>query len=120
MSLSSAERAAITAAGTAPEQHIRGQAVAIVLSKTGKDREEARTLLAEAYVATTQPSFHLIPRGDAMTPESEFERAYGVLAAETTDFTDVQLGTLKAALVRDGAALAPLRMLLVLRARSSR
>jgi len=112
VSLSSAERAAITAAGTAPEQHVRGQAVAIVLAKTGGDRDEARTLLAEAYVASTQPSFHLIPRGDAMAPEPEFERAYGVLATETADFTDVQASTLKSALVRDGAALAPLRMII--------
>jgi hypothetical protein len=63
-------------------------------------------------VAATQPSFHLIPRGDAMAPEGEFERAYDVLAAETSEFTDVTVATLKSALLRDGAALAPLRMII--------
>lgn len=112
MPLSDAERALLTAAGTAPEQHLRGQAVAIVLAKSGADADEARALLAGSFVASTQPSFHLIPKGEAMTSEDAFERAYDVLADQTSDFTDVRIATLQAALQRDGAALAPLRMII--------
>ncbi len=111
MPLSDSERAILAAAGTAEQQHARGQAVAIVLAKTGDAAAEARAILAESFVATTQPSFHLIPRGDAMTSEGDFERAYRVLAEETRDFSDVRVETLHAALLRDGAALAPLRMI---------
>jgi hypothetical protein len=110
--LSDQERATIMAAGTALQQHVRGQAVALVLGKHGADLAEARGLLAESYLATTQPSFHLIPRGDAMTSEADFEAAYAVLDAETTAFTDVRVETLSAALVRDPRALAPLRMVI--------
>ena len=83
-----------------------------VVAKQGQDREVARALLAESYLAATQPSFHLIPRGQAMTPEAEFVSAYAVLAEETSDFTDVSLSTLSAALDREPATLAPLRMIL--------
>jgi hypothetical protein len=110
--LSDVERSILTAAGTAPQQHVRGQAVAIVLAKTGTDAEDARALLAASFMASTQPSFHLIPKGDAMTAEDDFERAYNVLAEETTDFTDVRIETLHSSLLRDGAALAPLRMII--------
>lgn len=111
MSLSSDEQAVIAAAGSAPIQTARGQAVAIVLAKTGADAETARALLAESYLATTQPSFHLIPRGDAMAPEDAFTAAYHVLADETNQFSDVSVETLSAALSREPAALAPLRMI---------
>lgn len=112
MPLSDAEREIIAAAGTAPLQTARGQAVAIVLSKQGHDRELARALLAESYLAATQPSFHLIPRGEAMASEADFAAAYGVLAEETNDFIDVSAATLATALDREPAALAPLRMVL--------
>jgi hypothetical protein len=112
VSLSDAERAIIAAAGTAPLQTARGQAVAIVLAKQGRDREVARALLAESYLAATQPSFHLIPRGEAMTPEADFVSAYTVLAEETSDFTDVSAITLSTALDREPSTLAPLRMIL--------
>jgi hypothetical protein len=112
VSLSDAERAIIAAAGTAPRQTARGQAVAIVLAKQGQDREVARALLAESYLAATQPSFHLIPRGEAMTPEAAFMVAYAVVAEETSDFTDVSVITLSAALDREPSTLAPLRMIL--------
>jgi hypothetical protein len=111
VSLSDHERAIITAAGTAPLQTVRGQAVAIVLSKTGADRTAARALLAESYLAATQPSFHLIPRGDAMASEADFVTAYDMLAAETSDFTNVTAATLAEALDREPSSLAPLRMI---------
>lgn len=110
MPLSDQERETIEAAGQAPQQTVRGQAVAIVLAKQGADRAEARSLLAESYLATTQPSFHLIPRGDAMASEADFDAAYQVLAASTSGFTDVRVETLRAALIEDPRALAPLRM----------
>lgn len=112
MSLSEQERGILTAAGSAHEQTIRGQAVAILLSKSGSDKAEARALLAESFAVTTQPSFHLIPRGDAMTSEANFADAYAVLSDATNGFTDVTLQTLQTALLRDGGALAPLRMVI--------
>jgi hypothetical protein len=109
--LSDRERAVLAAAGSAPLQTARGQAVAIVLAKSGTDSEEARVLLAESFLATTQPSFHLIPRGDAMASEASFESAYAVLAQETSDLAAVSVDTLATALSREPAALAPLRMI---------
>lgn len=111
MSLSDAERAAIAAAGSAPLQTTRHQAVTIVLSKTGADAETARALLAESYLTPTQPSFHLIPRGDAMASEADFAAAYAILAEETSGFADVTAGSIANALRRDPATLAPLRMI---------
>jgi hypothetical protein len=111
VSLSDAETAAIAAAGAAPLQTTRQQAVAIVLAKSGADGETARALLAESYLVPTQPSFHLIPRGEAMAPEAEFAAAYAVLAEETSGFSGVTAATLAAALRRDPATLAPLRMI---------
>jgi hypothetical protein len=111
VSLSSEERVVIAAAGDAPLQTARGQAVAIVLAKQGTDAETARALLAESYLATTQPSFHLIPRGDAMAPEAAFAAAYEVLAEETAQFMDVSRETIVRALAREPSALAPLRMI---------
>lgn len=112
MSLSDHERTVLSAAGSASAQHLRGQAVAIVLAKSGTDQAEARALLAESFGATTQPSFHLIPRGTAMTSEADFDSAYTVLSEATQGFSEVTLQTLKSALVKDGAALAPLRMII--------
>lgn len=111
MSLSDQERAIISAAGTAPAQTARGQAVAIVLSKSGSDRNAARALLAESYLAATQPSFHLIPRGEAMASEGDFVAAYDALAQATSDFTDISALTLSTALDQEPASLAPLRMI---------
>jgi hypothetical protein len=112
VSLSEHERALVASAGSAPQQLVRGQAVAVVLGKSGVEAEEARLLLAESFVATTQPSFHLIPRGDAMTGESDFDAAYEVLGGATSGFTKVTLQTLKTALLQDGTALAALRMII--------
>jgi hypothetical protein len=111
VSLSDAERAVLSSAGTAPLQTARGQAVAIVLSKSGADRAAARALLAESYLAATQPSFHLIPRGDAMASEQDFVTAYGALAHETQDFTNVTATTLARALDNQPDSFAPLRMI---------
>ncbi len=83
-----------------------------MLAKQGQDRELAHALLAESYLAATQPSFHLIPRGKAMASEGDFDAAYQVLVDETDDFTDVTATTVAAALDREPAALAPLRMVL--------
>jgi hypothetical protein len=47
-----------------------------------------------------------------MAPDEEFVSAYAVLAEETSDFTDVSATTLSAALDREPATLAPLRMIL--------
>lgn len=112
MSLSEQERSTLASAGSTKEQHLRGQAVAIALSKSGEDAVEARTLLAESFAAVTQPSFHLIPRGDAMTAEGSFDDAYEILARATNGFTDVTLSSLKTALLESGTALAPLRMII--------
>ena len=40
--------------------------------------DDARALLAEGYLKTIQPSFHLIPAGEAMAGEQEFASAYEV------------------------------------------
>lgn len=111
MSLSDHERSLLLAAGSTAEQTVRGQAVAILLSKSGEEAAEARALLADSFAATTQPSFHLIPRGEAMASEADFEAAYTVLDETTDGFTRVNLETLRTALLRDGAALAALRMI---------
>lgn len=112
MSLSEQEHGILTAAGSASEQTTRGQAVAVLLSKSGADNAEARTLLAESFATTTQPSFHLIPRGDAMASEDEFDAAYAVLRETTSNFTNVTMQTLTEALLLYGAVLAPLRMVI--------
>lgn len=86
--------------------------MALLLSKVGADHEEARGLLAAAFVAVTQPSFHLVPRGDAMTTEDDFQAAYGTLADRTAAFTDVRAETVAAALREDPRSLGPLRMVI--------
>lgn len=83
MPISAAEQAAILAAGTTADQAVRGRAVAIVLATQAEDRSAARRLLAQSYLTATQPSFHLIPRGDAMLPSDRFATAYRALADGT-------------------------------------
>lgn len=63
VALTPAEEAAILRAGETSDQAVRGRAVAIVLAAHPDDRVTARRLLAQAYLRSTQPSFHLIPRG---------------------------------------------------------
>ena len=70
MSLSSSERAVLSEAGTTPDSVLRRRAVVIARSKSGDALVEARDLLAGGFVAATQPSFHYIPRGDAMADET--------------------------------------------------
>jgi hypothetical protein len=111
VSLSDAEREVLAAAGSTPLQTTRGRAVAIVLAKQGADAQTARALLAESYLAETQPSFHLIPRGDAMAPEDQFAASYRVLADATDGFRSVSVETLASAMRSDPASLAPLRMI---------
>ncbi len=109
--LSDVEREAISVAGNSPLQTARHQAVTIVLSKTGPEAELARTLLAESFLAPTQPSFHLIPRGEAMASQADFVAAYAILAQATSGFADISPATLGSALRLDPATLAPLRMI---------
>lgn len=59
-----------------------------------------------------QPSFHYIPRGDAMADEQAFAEAYRKLAVHTEDFTNVDQQQLVAALTASPDTLAPLRMIL--------
>ena len=111
MSLTEAERATIDRAGESGDQNIRGQAVAIVLSKDGASRENGRRLLAQSYVRATSPSFHFIPRGDAMLASPTFEEAYAIVQHATAGFTNVSVDSLRDALLTSPAALAPLRMI---------
>ncbi|HET8862380.1 MAG TPA: hypothetical protein VFM94_03920 [Solirubrobacterales bacterium] len=112
VSLSDQERSILSGAGSAAEQSERGQAVAIVLEKSGDELAEARMLLAESYASTIQPSFHLIPRGNVMASEEDFTAAYATLAQATNDFAAVSPQTLGSAVVSDGTTLAPLRMII--------
>jgi hypothetical protein len=109
--LSDAETDAIDPAGLSPDQSIRGRAVATVLGKQGDELGLARRRLAESYLQATAPSFHLIPRGDAMIPHATFGDAYFALAAATRGFQTVTAESLFAALSADSRALAPLRMI---------
>lgn len=111
MSLTEAEHAAISAAGSTEDQTERGRAVAIVLSKEGQEREAARRVLAQSYLRVTTPSFHLIPRGEAMLAADRFEEAHAELARATKDFSRVSVESLVDVLVTSPAALAPLRMI---------
>lgn len=112
MSLTDAEREILINAGTAPDPNRRQQAVSIVLSKHGDDQATARDLLVVGYLSVTTPSFHLIPRGDAMADEDSFIHAYDHLAAATNGFIDISHATLANVLLGEPAALAPLRMIL--------
>ena len=111
-SLSDPERDVLSRAGTAPSPTVRRQSVAIVLAKTGSVRSEARDLLTASFGAPMQPSFHYIPRGDAMADEQAFAEAYRKLAAHTEDFTNVDQQQFVAALTASPDTLAPLRMIL--------
>ena len=86
--------------------------MAIVLAKTGSAQAEARELLTASYIASMQPSFHYIPRGDAMAGEEAFAEAYRKLAAHTGSFTNVDRQALVASLTASPDTLAPLRMIL--------
>lgn len=94
VSLSDAEAAILSASGAAADMTLRRQAVAISLNKSGKDSAQARELLVGSYLAVTQPSFHLIPRGDAMASETAFTEAYEALASTTAGFHNVDQGHL--------------------------
>lgn len=111
VSLSEREQEVLSKAGSTADPSVRRQAVTIALSKSGEDATQARSLLAAGYLATTEPSFHLIPRGDAMASEDAFAGAYEDLATATDGFSDVSAPTLEACLTGHPAALAPLRMI---------
>ena len=84
----------------------------IARSKSGDALVEARDLLAGGFVAATQPSFHYIPRGDAMADETAFAAAYEDLATSTDHFRSVDGRSLVSALTINPGVLAPLRMIL--------
>ena len=111
-SLSDLERGTLSSAGTTPNPLVRRQAVVIVLGKSGEAQAEARDLLARSFVSSIQPSFHYIPRGDAMASENAFDTAYRTLARHTNSFTNVDRQSLHAALTTAPSTLAPLRMIL--------
>ena len=111
MSLSDAERELIGAAATTADPTRRRQAVAAVLSKSGADITEARSLLGQSFLAVTRPSFHLVPRGQAMESQADFAAAYDALAAATDNFSDVSQATLTTALLATPSALPALRMI---------
>jgi hypothetical protein len=111
MTLSEAERQLLSTAATTTDPTRRRQAVATVLSKHGYDQAAARTLLGQSFLAVTQPSFHLIPRGDAMASLGEFTIAYEAIAAATEHFTRVDVEILTTALDSYPAALVALRMI---------
>lgn len=112
VSLSDSETAILSASGTAADTTLRRQAVAISLNKSGKDVAQAQELLVGSYLAVTQPSFHLIPRGDAMASETAFTEAYEALAYATAGFHNVDQATLASCLEEHPATLAPLRMII--------
>ena len=111
MSLSDAERKLIASAGTTADPTRRRQAVAAVLSKSGTDATDARGLLGRSFLAVTQPSFHLVPRGQAMESQADFVAAYDALAAATGNFSDVSQDSLTAALLATPSSLPALRMI---------
>lgn len=70
-----------------------------------------RSLLAESFLSVTQPSFHLIPRGDAMATQDQFMTAYEEVAGLTANFSRVDEDNLTEALLMAPGTLAPLRMI---------
>jgi hypothetical protein len=82
-----------------------------VLSKSGADAEDARDLLGKSFAAVTAPSFHLVPRGNAMASQADFTDGYDALAAATQNFSDVSEDTLISALLTTPSALPALRMI---------
>ena len=111
MPLTESERDILLKAGGTANLTARRRAVAVYLSKRDADQNEARSLLVQSFLEATQPSFHLIPRGEAMFDEALFARAYTILADHTANFTRVSEAALVAALTADHATLAPLRMI---------
>lgn len=108
MPLSESERALLTSAATTDDPTRRRQAVATLLSKRGSDETEARALLGFSFLTVTQPSFHLIPRGNAMASQDDFASAYDALAAATDNFAVVDSATLTDAILATPRALIPL------------
>lgn len=96
MPLSDSERALLASAATTGDTTRRRQAVVTALNKRGANEDEARRLLADSFAAVTQPSFHLIPRGEAMASQDQFTSAYNALAAGTSDFAHVDAASLPA------------------------
>lgn len=111
MPLSASERALLASAATTGDPTRRRQAVVTVLSKHGSDETEARAMLGFSFLSVTQPSFHLIPRGNAMAGQEEFTDAYEALAAATANFEVVDSPTLTEAVLQIPRALIPLRMI---------
>lgn len=111
MALTDEQRAILSAAGGTSDQNVRARACAVVAAQHGDDHAEAQRLIGDSYLSATAPSFHLIPRGEAMLAELAFDRAFEGLLAKTAGFTDVTPGALAAAVADDPAALAPLRMI---------
>ena len=112
MSLTELDRDLLASAGTTASPTARRQAVAVLLRQSESARDEAANLLGQGFVAATQPSFHYIPKGDAMATEAAFDDAYRQLAMYTNDFTNISASTLTAALTQAPETLAPLRMIL--------
>ncbi|MCY3788301.1 MAG: hypothetical protein OXH63_05880 [Gemmatimonadetes bacterium] len=112
MSLTESDRDLLASAGTTASPTTRRQAVAVLLRQSGALRDEAANVLGQSFVAATQPSFHYIPKGDAMASEAAFDDAYRQLAEYTNDFTNISVSTLTAALTQTPETLAPLRMIL--------
>lgn len=112
MSLTESDRELLSGAGTIPSPTARRQAVAVLLRQPDSARDDAAGLLGQGFVAAAQPSFHYIPKGDAMATEAAFDDAYRQLAMYTNDFTRVSASTLTAALTQAPETLAPLRMIL--------
>ena len=98
VSLTDSDRELLANAGTTANPTIRRQAVAVLLRQPESARDEAASLLGQGFAAATQPSFHYIPKGDAMATEAAFDEAYWRLAEHTNDFTDVSATSLTAAL----------------------
>ncbi len=111
MSLTEDERAILSQAGLNGDLTTRRRAVAIVLSKRDRDHHDAQAILAESFLTATQPSFHLIPQGNAMVDVTTFETAYHILDQYTEGFTQISHTTIVSALQAHPTILIPLRMI---------
>ncbi len=111
MPMTDDQRAILAEAGTTPDQTKRRRALAIYLSCTGDDQNEARALLARGYSLALQPSFHLVPCGDKMASEIDFAEAYEHLVRATNSFETITRDTLVAAVSTRPSCLVPLRMI---------
>ena len=112
MPLTEDQVAILGAAGSTADSVTRQRAVAIVLGASEADRPEMQELLVRGFMAQTQPSFHLIPRGDAMATEEVFSKAYAALERFTLGFRHPEAAAIAAALDQVPATLAPLRIIL--------